>query len=276
MIANLNDVLLKAKKEKYAVGLFNTTDTDMLQAAIEAAEELRSPIIIGTAEVLLPYGDLRLIAPSVVEMAKQATVPVVVHYDHGLTKERCKEALARGFSSIMFDGSLGDYDKNCQDTREMAEYAHKLGASIEGEIGHVGNADGVSAADRYTTVEEAKLFLEATGVDALAVAIGTAHGLYKTKPQLDFARLNQISNAVSVPLVIHGGSGLSDDDFRMCVQAGASKINIFTDLTVAGMNAMKQGVKDGMDYLSVRNLKKDAVKQAIMAKMALFGSVGKA
>lgn len=276
MIANLNDVLLKAKKEKYAVGLFNTTDTDMLQAAIEAAEELRSPIIIGTAEVLLPYGDLRLIAPSVVEMAKQATVPVVVHYDHGLTKERCKEALARGFSSIMFDGSLGDYDKNCQDTREMAEYAHKLGASIEGEIGHVGNADGVSAADRYTTVEEAKLFLEATGVDALAVAIGTAHGLYKTKPQLDFARLNQISNAVSVPLVIHGGSGLSDDDFKMCVQAGASKINIFTDLTVAGMNAMKQGVKDGMDYLSVRNLKKDAVKQAIMAKMALFGSVGKA
>ena len=276
MIANLNDVLLKAKKEKYAVGLFNTTDTDMLQAAIEAAEELRSPIIIGAAEVLLPYGDLRLIAPSVVEMAKQATVPVVVHYDHGLTKERCKEALARGFSSIMFDGSLGDYDKNCQDTREMAEYAHKLGASIEGEIGHVGNADGVSAADRYTTVEEAKLFLEATGVDALAVAIGTAHGLYKTKPQLDFARLNQISNAVSVPLVIHGGSGLSDDDFRMCVQAGASKINIFTDLTVAGMNAMKQGVKDGMDYLSVRNLKKDAVKQAIMAKMALFGSVGKA
>lgn len=276
MIANLNDVLLKAKKEKYAVGLFNTTDTDMLQAAIEAAEELRSPIIIGTAEVLLPYGDLRLIAPPVVEMAKQATVPVVVHYDHGLTKERCKEALARGFSSIMFDGSLGDYDKNCQDTREMAEYAHKLGASIEGEIGHVGNADGVSAADRYTTVEEAKLFLEATGVDALAVAIGTAHGLYKTKPQLDFARLNQISNAVSVPLVIHGGSGLSDDDFKMCVQAGASKINIFTDLTVAGMNAMKQGVKDGMDYLSVRNLKKDAVKQAIMAKMALFGSVGKA
>lgn len=276
MIANLNDVLLKAKKEKYAVGLFNTTDTDMLQAAIEAAEELRSPIIIGTAEVLLPYGDLRLIAPSVVEMAKQATVPVVVHYDHGLTKERCKEALSRGFSSIMFDGSLGDYSQNCQDTREMAEYAHKLGASIEGEIGHVGNADGVSAADRYTTVEEAKQFLEATGVDALAVAIGTAHGLYKTKPQLDFERLNQISNAVSVPLVIHGGSGLSDDDFRMCVQAGASKINIFTDLTVAGMNAMKKGVNDGMDYLSVRNLKKDAVKQAIMAKMALFGSVGKA
>lgn len=276
MLANLNDVLLKAKKEKYAVGLFNTTDTDMLQAAIEAAEEMRSPIIIGTAEVLLPYGELALIAPSVVEMARQASVPVVVHYDHGLTKERCKQALSLGFSSIMFDGSLGDYSRNCADTREMTDYAHKLGASVEGEIGHVGNADGASEADRYTTVDEAKDFLAATGVDALAVAVGTAHGLYKTKPQLDFERLRQISQAVSVPLVIHGGSGLSDDDFRQCVQAGASKINIFTDLTIAGFNAMKKGVEDGMDYLTLRNFKKDCIKQAIKAKMTLFGSVGKA
>lgn len=276
MLANLNDVLYKAKKEKYAVGLFNTTDTDMLQAAIEAAEEMRSPIIIGTAEVLLPYGDLPLIAPSIVAAAQKASVPVVVHYDHGLTKERCKQALSLGFTSIMFDGSLGDYKQNCGDTREMTEYAHKLGASVEGEIGHVGNADGTDKADRYTTVEEAEDFLAATGVDALAVAVGTAHGLYKTKPQLDFDRLRQISSAVSVPLVIHGGSGLSDDDFKKCVQAGASKINIFTDLTVAGLDAMKTGIDKGMDYLTLRNLKKDCIKRTIKTKMQLFGSVGKA
>lgn len=276
MLVNLNDVLTKAKKEKYAVGLFNTTDTDMLQSAIEAAEELRSPIIIGTAEVLLPYGELSLIAPSVTELARKATVPVVVHYDHGLTKERCKQAISLGFSSIMFDGSLGDYADNCHNTREMTEYAHKLNVSVEGEIGHVGNAEGTSESDRYTTVEEAVDFISATGVDALAVAVGTAHGLYKTKPRLDFDRLYRISRAVDVPLVIHGGSGLSDDDFKNCVQAGASKINVFTDLTVAGLNAMRKGVSDGMDYLSIRNLKKDLIKQAIMSKIKLFGSVNKA
>ena len=239
MLANLYDVLPKAQAEHYAVGLFNTTDSDMLQAAIEAAEELRSPIIIGTAEVLLPYGELKLIAPSVIAAAKRATVPVVVHYDHGLTFERCMEALKLGFTSVMFDGSADDVAQNMAETREMVKIAHAMGATVEGEIGHVGQASSgdEAAKDRYTTVQEAQEFLAATGVDALAIAIGTAHGAYKMKPELDLQRLREIRSAVDVPLVLHGGSGLSDDDFRNTVRDGIAKINIFTDMCVAGANA---------------------------------------
>ena len=278
MLVNLNDVLRPAQQGHYAVGLFNTTDTDMLQAAIEAAEEMRAPIIIGTAEVLLPYGELQLIAPSVIAAAKRARVPVVVHYDHGLTFDRCMEALRLGFSSVMFDASAKPYAQNIQETREIVRIAHAFGATVEGEIGHVGSADGSDPAgeDRYTTLQEATDYLRDTGVDALAIAIGTAHGAYKTAPKLSFDRLAQIRAAVDAPLVLHGGSGLSDDDFRRAVQGGIAKVNIFTDLCLAGMAAQKQAVAENRDYLSARNLKKDAIREAVMKKMALFGCQNKA
>ena len=276
MLVNLNDILPHAQKNHYAVGLFNTTDTDMLEAAIAAAEEMRSPIIIGTAEVLLPYGELKLIAPSIIATAKRASVPVVVHYDHGLTFERCMEALQLGFSSIMFDGSAGDVAENLKNTREMVRIAHAMGASVEGEIGHVGDAGcgDHETDDRYTTPKEAVDFVETTGVDALAIAIGTAHGAYKTAPKLDIGRLREIRSALDTPLVLHGGSGLTDEDFRNTVQNGIAKINIFTDLCVAGEEAMRQS--DGMGYLKTRECKVAAIKQAVMRKMKLFGSDGKA
>ncbi len=278
MLVNLDYVLKKAQAEKYAVGLFNTTDSDMLQAVIEAAEECRSPVVIGTAEVLLPYGELSLIAPSVIAAAKRATVPVVVHYDHGLTFDRCMEALRLGFSSIMFDGSAGDPEKNAADTREIVKIAHSFGATVEGEIGHVGQAsDGDEAeSDRYTTLREAQEYLAATGVDALAIAIGTAHGAYKTKPKLDLERLAEISSAVGTPLVLHGGSGLSDDDFRNAIAGGIAKVNIFTDLCIAGDNAVKAAFADGLSYLEARNRKVEGIKAEVIKKMKLFGSVGKA
>lgn len=278
MLVNLNDILPKAMKEGYAVGLFNTTDTDMLEAAISAAEEMNSPIIIGTAEVLLPFGELKLIAPSIVAMAKAAKVPVVVHYDHGLTFERCKEALSLGFSSIMFDGSANDYETNIKQTKEMVKFAHSVGASVEGEIGHVGDAtigDNLFE-ERYTTVKEAKEFLEGTGVDALAIAIGTAHGTYKYKPVLNIERLKEIRDAVDTPLVLHGGSGLSDDDFKNTISNGIAKINIFTDLCVAGINATKEANSQKLDYLHARNLKVKYIKNAIIEKIKLFGSANKA
>lgn len=278
MLVNLNDVLIKAKKEKYAVGLFNTTDTDMLEGAITAAEELNSPIIIGTAEVLLPYGDLKLIAPSVIAAAKRAKVPVVVHYDHGLTFDRCMEAMKLGFSSIMFDGSLKDYSVNVKETAEIVKIAHSLGVTVEGEIGHVGEAaKGDNAfVDRYTTPKEAKDFLDATNVDALAVAIGTAHGVYKEKPCLNFTRLSEIEKTVPVPLVLHGGSGLSDDDFINAVKYGVSKMNVFTDLCIAGETAMKEAIKAELGYLETRKVKVNAIKEAVKKKILVFGSANKA
>lgn len=278
MLASLHDVLPSAQRGGYAVGLFNSTDTDMLQAVIGAAEALRAPLILGTAEILLPYGELQLIAPSVVAAAQRASVPVVVHYDHGLTFERCMEALQLGFTSVMYDGSAKPHDQNIAETREMVRIAHAFGASVEGEIGHVGSAENPEEAAEatYTTVEEAVHFAHATGVDALAIAIGTAHGVYKAKPKLALERLREIRSAVDVPLVLHGGSGLSDEDFRSAIAGGIAKINIFTDLCVAGMAAMGLAQAKGMDYLAARNAKVAAIQAAVERKMRLFGCAGKA
>lgn len=278
MLVNLNDVLKNAQKEHYGVGLFNTTDTDMLQAVISAAEELNSPVVIGTAEVLLPYGELKLIAPSLLAAARRASVPVVLHYDHGLTFDRCMEALDLGFSSLMFDGSAGDYDKNIADTRKVVEIAHSRGISVEGEIGHVGDATvgDNTLTDMYTTPDEAESYVKATGVDALAVAIGTAHGVYKNKPQLNLERLSEIRNRVDVPLVLHGGSGLTDDDFKNTIKNGIAKVNIFTDLCLAGDRAMREGFEKGIGYLETRNLKVETIKEAVKKKIITFGSVNKA
>ena len=277
MLVNLDAVLKDAQKGHYAVGLFNTTDTDMLEAVISAAEELRSPVIIGTAEVLLPYGELKLIAPAMVAAAKRASVPVVVHFDHGLTRERCIEAIDLGFSSIMFDGSAGDKKENLKNTAEIVRYAHERGITVEGEIGHVGEAatnDG-AVSDMYTTPKEAADFVAATGVDALAIAIGTAHGAYKEKPKLDIERLKEIRATIDTPLVLHGGSGLSDDDFKNTIREGIAKVNIFTDLCVAGNEGMAEGLNKGLAYLDIRNLKVEKIKAAAAKKMQLFGSAGK-
>jgi fructose-bisphosphate aldolase class II len=250
----------------------------MLEAVISAAEELRSPVIIGTAEVLLPAGELKLIAPSILAAAKRATVPVVVHYDHGLTFDRCMEALQLGFSSIMFDGSAGDYEQNIADTREIVKIAHSFGATVEGEIGHVGQADtnDNDAGELYTKVEEAKDYADRTGIDALAVSIGTAHGAYKSKPKLDLTRLNDIHNALDIPLVLHGGSGLTDDDFRNSIVNGISKVNIFTDLCLAGNLAMKEGLEQNLSYLDIRNRKVDRMREEVKKKLLVFGCQGKA
>ncbi len=278
MLTNLNDILKKAQEGTHTVGLFNTTDTDMLEGVIAAAEELNSPVIIGTAEILLPYGELSLIAPSVVARAKQAKVPVVVHYDHGLTFERCMEALHLGFTSIMYDGSEKEYEQNLAETREIVKIAHSFGCSVEGEIGHVGQAckGDENLTDSYTTPDEAEAFVKATGVDAVAVSFGSAHGVYKKKPNLNLARLQEIRARIDTPLVLHGGSGLSDDDFRNTIRDGVAKVNIFTDLCLAGERAVADSLRDGMDYLEMRNRKVAYIKEEVKKKIRLFGSEGKA
>ena len=284
MIVNLNDVLSKAKAGHYAVGLFNTHDTDMLEAAISAAEELRSPIIIGTAEVLLPYGDLPLIAPALVAAARRASVPVVVHYDHGLTFEKTMEALKEGFSSVMYDASAKPYADNIAETSEVTKIAHAFGATIEGEIGHVGSAQaGDDKNGMYTTVEEAVDFQTKTGVDALAVAVGNAHGVYKSKPCIQLDRIAELNAAVKCPLVMHGGSGLSADDFKNAIARGVAKMNIHTDMVCAGMRAMYEQCDAHnrekivtWDYLDTRKAKVAAIRAVVAEKLTLFGSVGKA
>lgn len=284
MLANLNDVLLPAKRGGYAVGLFNTVNLEMARGVLEAAEALRSPVIIGTAEILLPFGPLRELADLLRPMAERASVPVVLHYDHGLTFENSMLALKHGFSSLMYDCSTLPFDENAERVAALAKVAHAFGASVEAELGHVGNAEGGEEEEAptdpesyYTDPAQAALFIARTNADALAIAVGTAHGAYKLPPKLDFDRITKIGSAIPTPLVLHGGSGLTDADFRHAIACGISKVNIFTDINNAGVLGMQMGLAAGKR--SVTDLipyAVRAIREATEMKISLFGSAGKA
>ncbi len=281
MLVTLNEVLKDAKNNHYAVGLFNTVNLEMAKGVLAAAEEAKAPVIIGTAEVLLPFAGLEELSYFLLPMAKKASVPVVLHYDHGLTEACVKQAIDLGFSSVMYDCSTLDFEGNCRAVAKMVAYAHSRGITVEGELGHVGANDGSAEGDPqgdqslYTDPEDARRFADATGVDALAVSIGTAHGAYKSKPRLDFERLAAIASVVDAPLVLHGGSGLSDEDFRRTIQNGIAKVNIFTDINTAQAKAAYDtyipgtGITDLMPAMSL------AVKAATLNKLRLFGCTGK-
>ena len=276
MLVTLREVLKDAQEKKYGVGLFNTVNLEMAKGVLAAAEEMKSPVIIGTAEVLLPYASLEELAYFLVPMAKKASVPVVLHYDHGLTDKKIVEAMRLGFSSVMYDCSTDTYENNIARVAQMVKIADMFGASVEGELGHVGANDESAGDDSiYTEPEQARDFAQRTGVDALAVAIGTAHGAYKEKPRLDIGRLAEISRAVPVPLVLHGGSGLSDEDFKNCVANGISKINIFTDINCAAAKAAHDFYKEGCGLTDIQNQITEAVKEETMKKMRIFGSAGR-
>lgn len=282
MLVNMNEVLPLARKNKYAVGLFNAVNLELARGIIEAAEQTGSPVIMGTAEVLLPYTPLEEVAYYLVPMAKKAKVPVVVHFDHGLKKETCIRALDLGFSSVMYDCSTDGYEVNVEKVKEMTEIAHSYGATIEGELGHVGDNEGSAEGNSrlqdpsafYTDPKQAKDFADRTGVDALAIAVGTAHGAYKLPPKLDFDRIKLIANTIATPLVLHGGSGLTDNDFKKAIECGISKVNIFTDINIAAVEAalrqfssMERGIIDLIPATVA------AVKAEVIKKMELFGSV---
>ena len=285
MLVNMKEILEKAREGKYAVGLFNAVNVEMARAIIETAEELNAPVIVGTAEVLLPAMNLERVAEYLVPMAKKAKVPVCVHYDHGLTFEKCMEALQLGFSSVMYDCSTDSYEDNVAKVAEMVKICHAMGASVEGELGHVGDNEGsAEGSDHladpsayFTDVSLARDFVERTGVDALAVAVGNAHGDYKFPPKLDFDRISDIADRTGVPLVLHGGSGLSDSDFRTAVQRGICKVNIFTDIDKAGKAGVEEGIAAGAKTLmGLIPYSIAAMKKVVANKMELFGSVGRA
>ncbi len=285
MLVNMNEVLRPAKKNKYAVGLFNAVNLELARGIIAAAESRRSPVIMGTAEVLLPYGPLEEVSYYLIPMAKKASVPVVVHLDHGLTYDTCIKALKLGFSSVMYDCSTDSYEENVRKVKEMADIAHSYGATIEGELGHVGDNEGSAEGSShladpsafFTDPALAKDFVDRTGVDALAIAVGNAHGAYKLPPKLDFERIRTIAKTVDVPLVLHGGSGLTDNDFKQAIQDGISKVNIFTDINVAAVEAEFKKFSDmNKGIIDLIPAAVEAVKLATMNKLELFGSCNKA
>ncbi|NLC74660.1 MAG: class II fructose-bisphosphate aldolase [Clostridiales bacterium] len=279
MLVNMNDVLIPAKNGKYGVGFFNAVNVEMARAVIETAEELNSPVMVGTAEVLLPVMELERVAEYLIPMAEKATVPVCVHYDHGLTFERCMQAINLGFSSIMYDCSTDPYEENISKVAEMVKICHAMGVTVEGELGHVGDNAGAGKlahpSDYYTDPDTAVDFVTRTGVDSLAVAVGNAHGDYAFPPKLDFDRIAIISQKTDLPLVLHGGSGLSDDDFKKAVQIGISKINIFTDIDKAGKTGIEAGLQAGAkSMMGLIPYEIDAMKAVVARKIELFGSKG--
>lgn len=281
MLVNMNDVLLPAKKGHYGIGFFNAVNVEMARAIIETAEELRAPVMVGTAEVLLPAMSLERVAEYLIPMAQKAAVPVCVHYDHGLTFDKCMEALKLGFTSVMYDCSTEDYESNTAKLAEMVRICHGRGVTVEGELGHVGDNEGTgkleNPSDYYTDPEIAADFVKSTGIDSLAVAVGNAHGDYKFPPKLDFERIETISGRTGLPLVLHGGSGLSDSDFRTAVQKGVCKVNIFTDIDKAGKAGIEKGLAAGASSMTALiPYEIEAMKRVVCNKLELFGSVGRA
>lgn len=281
MLVNMNDLLLPAKEGGYGVGFFNAVNIEMARAVIETAEELNAPVMIGTAQVLLPYMPLERVAEYLIPMAQKAKVPVAVHYDHGLSFDMCMQALKLGFTSIMYDCSTAPYEENIAALAEMVRICHAVGATVEGELGHVGDNEGAgkleNPSDYFTDPDVALDFVRRTGVDALAVAVGNAHGDYKFPPKLDFERISTISRLTGVPLVLHGGSGLADSDFREAVRRGVCKVNIFTDLDKAGKAGIEAGLAAGAKtMMQLMPYETEAMKAVVAEKIRLFGSDGKA
>lgn len=281
MLINMNEILLPAKEKRYGIGFFNAVNVEMARAVIETAEELHAPVMVGTAEILLPAMGLERVAEYLIPMAKKASVPVCVHYDHGLTFERCMEALKLGFTSIMYDCSTSEYEKNVERVAEMVKICHAMGVTVEGELGHVGDNEGAgklaNPEDYYTDPGNAEDYVKRTGIDSLAVAVGNAHGDYAFPPKLDFARIEAIAGRTGIPLVLHGGSGLADDDFRIAVQKGICKVNIFTDIDKAGRAGIEEGLSSGAKtMMGLIPYEISAMKQIVAEKIRLFGSNGKA
>ncbi|WP_105614267.1 class II fructose-1,6-bisphosphate aldolase [Vallitalea okinawensis] len=283
MLVSGKEILQKAHEEGYAVGAFNTSNLEMTQAIIEAAEEMRSPVIIQTSQSAISYASSEGIATIVRTLAENASVPVALHLDHGTDYDVVMKCLRDGWTSVMFDGSKYEFEQNIEITKTVCGIAHPMGVSVEAELGKIGGVEDHVKVDMkdatMTDPDEAVEFVEKTGVDYLAIAIGTAHGVYVGDPELDFDRLETIKKRVNMPIVLHGASGIVEDDIKKAVSLGVNKINIDTDLRVAFQKAMHKVVNETPDVYDPRKMlapTRESVKAVCKAKMEMFGSTNRA
>lgn len=277
-LVNSNKILLDAREGRYAVGNFDTPDGDTLRGVIKAAEELNAPVILAYAEAFEELSPMERFVPWMISEAKLSGVPVCVHLDHGRSLEYIKKAVDSGFTSVMLDASDKPLDENIEFTKRVVEMCKLFDISVEAELGHVGGLEGYAYGEdddiAYTNVEEAVRFVKETGVNSLAVSIGTVHGVYKSAPKLNIERLKELRAAVPIPLVMHGGSGLTDDDFKEVVKYGICKANIYTDLLLKACDALKANQNE--HYIKISESVIGAVKSETEKKMKLFSCDGKA
>ena len=274
MLVSLNEILSLAEQNKNAVGAFNAPNLPALHAILGAAEEANRPVILMHAQVHEEMGltDLEEISPILLRAADKAKVPVCVHLDHGTDMEYVKRGIALGYTSVMYDGSELSEQENLKNTQEIVRIAHKAGVGVEAEIGSMGAREGGTASSRealYTDPEQAKQFAEESGIDALACAFGTAHGLYTEAPKLDFARVQKIRELTGLPLVMHGGSGVSDGDFAKAIQCGIRKINYYTYMAKAGSDVLRKIEIPAM-YHDLEKIAQNSMKQNVLIAMKIF------
>lgn len=283
MLKTGSELLIHAQKNKYAVGAFNVNNMEMVQAIIQAAEETNSPVILQASQGGLKYAGVEYIAALGKLAGRNARVPVALHLDHGTDFDQVMLCIRHGFTSVMIDGSRFPLEENIAFTKKVVEIAHSVGVSVEAELGKIGGTEDHITVDEkdatFTDPEEAKIFVEETGVDFLAIAVGTAHGVYKGVPKIDYDRIEAIRNKIDVPLVLHGSSGVPYDSLRKAISLGISKINIDTDIRAAFARTVKEYLLANPDQIDPRKIlgpASEAMKETIIEKMEVFGSVGKA
>ena len=280
MLVNMSKLLADAQKGNYAVGSFSVANMEMVLGVLKASEELNAPVILQIAEVRLKQSPLELIGPLMVASAEYAKTPVAVHFDHGKTIEKISQALELGFTSVMFDGSHLELDENIKVTKEVIKLAKKYGADVEAEIGCVGGSEDGSEdiAINCTKPEDAVKFEKETGVDALAIAIGNAHGNYKSTPKLRFDILEEVEKNTKLPLVLHGGTGITPDDFVRCAHTGIKKINIATATFDSVEHKVKSAYEKGeiSGYYDLQGAEVEGAYQNAKKHILIFGTDNKA
>lgn len=282
-LVTVKELLQKAEKGKYAVGAFNCNNMEIVKAIVKAAEAENAPVIIQASQGAIKYAGLDYIVALVKVAAAKTSVPVALHLDHGTSFEQVVQCIRSGFTSVMVDGSQLPLEENIALTKKVVEIASAVGVSTEAELGKIGGTeDDISVKDKdalMTDPQEAKVFVESTGVDALAVAIGTAHGQYKFDPELDFERLAKIRSLVSIPIVLHGSSGVPDKDIEKAISLGVRKVNIDTNIREAFVKGIHTVIEKHPKEIDPRKILGPAMEEMtaiIREKIRLFGSSGKA
>ena len=273
MLITMKEMLDVAQKNKFAVPAFNAGTGQLLTAMMESAEEKQAPVIMAIHPDELSFLRDSFIS-SVIYEANHSKVPMVLHLDHGATYEQCIHAIQLGFTSVMIDASNETLDENIRSTKEVVDYAHAHDVCVEAEIGHVGTGVSVDALSEaksvYTSVEEAIKLTQETNLDSLAVSIGTAHGSYKGTPVINFERLKELSEALDVPLVLHGGSSSGDENLSRCAKEGIAKINIYTDFILNAYKNLQEN--EAKDYFAVKTLLKDGIKDILRRYYKVFST----
>lgn len=279
MLVNFIEMLNKAKKEHYAVPQFNINNLEWTKYILEACKNLNIPVILGVSEGAAKYmGGFNVVATMVKELVKSlnVTTPVCIHLDHGTSKESCQKAIDSGFTSVMIDGSRHELSENVRITKEVVEYAHSKGVSVEAEVGHIGGTeDNITSTSTNATLEDCQFLVKNTGIDSLAPALGSVHGFYKGEPNLDFKTMEIINTNLPIPLVLHGGTGIPADKIAKAISCGISKININTDLQAVWSNAVREKLENDKEVYDPRKVigsGEEAMKTRIKELVTLFST----